>query len=63
MCQNVIGKQIFARIHHIYLSWMQKHNFVMSVYFEATFPIKGVVLFTLVRFEIDYHRYTLMCLR
>ena len=25
---------------HVYTSWVQKRNFMMSVYCEATFPIK-----------------------
>ena len=29
-------------MHHIDLLWAQKQNFVMSVYVEAIFPIKGV---------------------
>ena len=31
-------------MHHVYLSWVQKHNFMMSVYFKGTFPIKGLGL-------------------
>ena len=28
--------------HHVYLSWVQKCNFMMSMHFEATFRIKRV---------------------
>ena len=46
-------------MHHVHLSWVQKCNAVMSVDYEVTLSIKrGGVLFTLVRFEVDCHRYT-----
>ena len=37
----------FLRGYHVYLSWGQKCNVMMSVYFETTFPIKrgGFVYF------------------
>ena len=50
-------------MHHVHLVWEQKHHFVMSEYFEETFPIKRMISFILVRFEFDYYSYTLMCLR
>ena len=46
------------------LSWAQKHNSMMSMDYEITLPIKrGGVSFSLMRFEVDCHRYTLKCLR
>ena len=42
MHQNIIGLQIFIEMHHVYLLLVHKDNFMMLVYFEASFPIKRV---------------------
>ena len=42
MHQNIIRQWNFMGMPYVHLSWVHKCNLVMSVYFEATSPIKGV---------------------
>ena len=59
MHQGIIDWYICVWKYHIYLLWVQKCNVVTSGILRPFFLLKGKrVLFTLVRFEIDYHRYT-----